>query len=128
MEFVRREVTEGKSRLDFLLREKDRDFFIEVKSVSLVISKQARFPDAPTERGTKHLNELISIASHGKGAAVVFVIQRSDAKSFSPNWDTDPLFSKTLVEASEKGVLIFAYRSTVNPSSIRISERVPIIL
>jgi sugar fermentation stimulation protein A len=107
---------------------RNKDVFIEVKSVSLVVEKEARFPDAPTERGTKHAKELISLAQKGKGAAVVFVIQRRDAEAFAPNWDMDPQFAKTLVQAEKQGVKVYAYRSRVSPKAISIKERVPVIL
>jgi len=84
--------------------------FVEVKGVTLVVGVEARFPDAPTERGTKHLNELIKLKKEGFRTAVFFLIQHPLAESFRPNWDNDPLFSKTLNEAYENGVEILVYK------------------
>ena len=78
--------------------------YIEVKGVILIIDGEARFPDAPTERGTKHLKELIKLKNNGNRAVVFFLIQHPAGNSFRPNWENDPDFSKTLVEAADNGL------------------------
>lgn len=110
-DFHQREKTIDNSRIDiYLSNENGEECFVEVKGVTLVVGVEARFPDAPTERGTKHLNELIKLKKEGFRTAVFFLIQHPLAESFRPNWENDPLFSKTLNEAYEKGVEIIVYK------------------
>lgn len=110
-DFHQREKTIDNSRMDiYLSNENGEECFVEVKGVTLVVGVEARFPDAPTERGTKHLNELIKLKKEGFRTAVFFLIQHPLAESFRPNWENDPLFSKTLNEAYEKGVEIIVYK------------------
>jgi sugar fermentation stimulation protein A len=110
-DFHQREKTIDNSRIDiYLSNENGEECFVEVKGVTLVVGVEARFPDAPTERGTKHLNELIKLKKEGFRTAVFFLIQHPLAESFRPNWENDPLFSKTLNEAYEKGVEILVYK------------------
>lgn len=123
----KREVTIGDSRLDFLLSKNDRKVFIEVKSVTLVKEGCAQFPDAPTERGIKHLRKLATLAQNGHEAAIVFVVQRNDAVSFSPNWETHPAFGDALLQAQKDGVKVIAYRCAVGEKSIRIKNRISFI-
>jgi sugar fermentation stimulation protein A len=95
----------GNSRLDFLLiNEKDEEIWVEVKGCTLAVSGTALFPDAPTTRGTKHLESLIKICKQGKRAAVIILVFRDDAECFAPNKGTDPLFSKTFRKAEKAGV------------------------
>ncbi len=105
------EPTLGESRLDFLLRNGD-DRYVEVKSCTLVLDGVAKFPDAPTERGRRHLGELIDAVRTGSRADVIFVVQRPDARLFAPNDDTDPAFGDTLREAHASGVGVHAFRTT----------------
>jgi sugar fermentation stimulation protein A len=106
-----REKTVDNSRIDiYLSNENGEECFVEVKGVTLVVGVEARFPDAPTERGTKHLKELIKLKKEGFRTAVFFLIQHPLGESFRPNWENDPLFSKTLNEAYEKGVEILVYK------------------
>ena len=84
--------------------------YIEVKGVTLIVDGEARFPDAPTERGAKHLKELIKLKKEGNRCVVFFLIQHPIGKFFRPNWENDPLFSQTLNEAYEEGVEILVYR------------------
>ena len=101
------EYTYGNSRLDFLLKDKDDNpLFLEVKGCTLVIDSVAMFPDAPTIRGTKHLNELINIKKENKDSAVIILVLQNSAKTFMPNYNTDENFSKTLKEAYNMGVTI----------------------
>ena len=110
-DFHQREKTIDNSRIDiYLSNENGEECFVEVKGVTLVVGVEARFPDAPTERGTKHLKELIKLKKEGFRTAVFFLIQHPLAESFRPNWENDPLFSKTLNEAYEKGVEILVYK------------------
>lgn len=85
--------------------------YVEVKSVTLIKNGIAHFPDAPTERGRKHLKELIELKKKGIRAVVFFLIQHPNGNSFRPNWENDYNFSKTLVEAYENGVEILVYKS-----------------
>ncbi len=111
----RREYTFGKSRLDFLLKPIDdsipdlKKMLVEVKGCTLVENEWARFPDAPTIRGKKHVEELISSLDKGFESSILFLILKEDAKVFSPNNDTDPDFSRVLLEAQEKGVNIIPF-------------------
>lgn len=107
---VRREFTYGDSRLDFLLNNNERDMLLEVKGCTLVIDNHAKFPDAPTIRGTRHLNELIHAhESDGYESTVLFLILKSDAEIFSPNNSTDPDFTAALKKAYDCGVNIVPY-------------------
>ncbi|HWJ03972.1 MAG TPA: DNA/RNA nuclease SfsA, partial [Verrucomicrobiae bacterium] len=126
---VKSEVKYGDSRLDLLLGDcQGQKYYVEVKSVTLVVDGTARFPDAPTERGARHLNELIRASSEGNKSAVVFLIQREDAIAFSPNDATDPAFGKALREAGRSGVEIYAYICKVDLHGTKIIKRVPALL
>ncbi|MBE6570584.1 MAG: DNA/RNA nuclease SfsA [Ruminococcaceae bacterium] len=125
---VRSEVTYGSSRVDFLVRNGDRKRFVEVKGVTLEENSDVFFPDAPTERGVKHLYELISAVRAGYEAAVLFVIQMEGVRSFSPNDRTDPAFGRALREACASGVEIMAYDCIVTPESMRLKTPVQICL
>lgn len=125
---LRREPAMGSGRADFLLGQGKRRCLLEVKSVTLVEEGVALFPDAPTVRGRTHLEHLIAARRHGLGAAVLFVIQRSDARAFAPNRDADPEFSQTLRRASRAGVRISAMRCHVNSSGVRLTGSVPVRL
>ena len=107
---VRPEVPLGESRIDFLLRN-GRDCYLEVKSCTLVEGDDALFPDAPTERGRRHVETLAEAAERGLRASVLFVVQRPDASLFRPREETDPAFAHALRDASMRGVEVYAYRS-----------------
>ncbi len=119
------EVAFGKSRLDFLL---EPPALVEVKSCTLVEEGIAKFPDAPTARGRRHLLELIEAKEEGYRCAVVFVIQRGDAFAFAPNDATDEAFGEALREAHRRGVEVLAYRCSFNGREIEIAERVRVVL
>jgi sugar fermentation stimulation protein A len=102
----KREYTFGKSRIDFLLANDDDKMLMEVKGCTLVEDGHARFPDAPTKRGRRHLEELIKAKKTGLKSSVLFLITREDAELFSPNWMMDPDFSQSLKKAAEQGVNI----------------------
>ena len=119
-DYHQREKTIGNSRIDIYLANEVDDCcgmsfleepcFVEVKGVTLVVGREARFPDAPTERGTKHLKELIKLKKDGFRTVVFFLIQHPLGESFAPNWENDPIFSQTLNEAYENGVEILVYK------------------
>ena len=102
-----REVTHGNSRFDFAVYEGEKATFLEVKGVTLEDSGILRFPDAPTERGVKHLRELADLASDGYGAAVLFLVQMCEATEFRPNDETHKAFGDALRAAKAGGVSIF---------------------
>ena len=107
---IKPEVKYGNSRLDFLLTNGNDVCYVEVKGVTLVEGTYALFPDAPTSRGTRHLQELIKIKASGKRAVVLFITMRNDPEHFSPNWRTDPIFSKQLEQAKKHKVEILIYK------------------
>jgi sugar fermentation stimulation protein A len=112
---IRAEYTFGKSRFDFLVEKNGEKTLIEVKSCTLFLDDVAKFPDAPTTRGTKHIKELYTAAQMGYKAMVIFVVFNPEASVFTPNKETDPMFSKTLLEVS-KSVKIIPYRVGVSPN------------
>lgn len=125
---VKREKTYKDSRFDcYIETEKDK-IFVEVKGVTLEEDNCVRFPDAPTERGIKHIKGLVDAVQNGYRAAVFFVIQMEDVLSFSPNYDTQPRFGQALKEAQSAGVQILAYSCKVTADSLEIDKPVPVIL
>ena len=107
---IKQEKTIGKSRIDIYLANDDNECYVEVKGVTLVKDGVAMFPDAPTERGRKHLNELIELKKNGHRAIVFFLIQHPNGNSFKPNWENDPEFAETLAIAENQGVEILVYK------------------
>lgn len=120
---------EPRSRFDFYLEGPSvPPALVEVKSVTLCVNGKGLFPDAPTERGARHLRELAGAVS-GYRAYAVFVAQREDILTVSPNRDTDPKFAEALAEASERGVCLLAYRCRVSPEEIVFDPAVlPVIV
>ncbi len=113
---IEREKTIDNSRIDIYLGKEDNgeimeDCYCEVKGVTLIKDGLAQFPDAPTERGSKHLKELIKLKEEGHRTVVFFLIQHPAADYFRPNWENDPDFAGNLNEAYEKGVEILVYKS-----------------
>lgn len=126
---IEREVQSGESRLDFRLGDsKGSVCWVETKSVTLVEDGLALFPDAPTKRGQRHLDELKRLARGGTRAAAVFVIQRPDAQVFSPHAEADPDFARAVREARDGGVEIHAVRCAVTRRAIQITKSVPVVL
>ena len=123
---IRREFRYGNSRIDIMASDPENKYLIEVKGVTLERDDVALFPDAPTERGAKHLRELISAREDGYIPCVLFVIQMDGITHFEPNWDTDPVFSATLREAKESGVTVLAYTCDVTPETIVLAEPVEV--
>jgi sugar fermentation stimulation protein A len=121
---MRREVlTRLGTRLDLCLQGKGCHCYVEVKNVTLNIDGAAAFPDAVSERGTKHLKELIRLRRRGFRAAVVFVIQRQDCAVFRPADEIDPEYGRWLRRAIRAGVEALPYRAKVTPEEIVLSER-----
>ncbi len=102
--------------------------FVEVKGVTLEREGWSYFPDAPTERGRKHIDELIHAVQHGHRAALLFVIQTEKPRGFSPNAVTDPAFAEKVKLAYQSGVEILAYRCKVSPEEVTIMDKLPVIL
>ena len=125
---IRREVTCGQSRFDFMICEDGKTSYLEVKGVTLETDGVARFPDAPTERGAKHLRELTALAKQGIGAYVLFVIQMKQIRELHPNDTMDPAFGTALREAAQAGVVIRAVDCIVTPESIMADREVKIVL
>ena len=125
---IRREVTFGKSRFDFFIETENQKTFLEIKGVTLEKDGIALFPDAPTERGLKHINELIEAKRKGYSSYILFVIQMKEITDFSPNSETHIEFAKSLKKAEEKGVKIMAMDCDVSPDEIKISKEVKIHL
>ena len=123
-----REVGLGDSRLDFCLDGEDGACWVETKSVTLVEEGTALFPDAPTGRGRRHLRELQAAVEAGERAAVVFVVQRPDARSFAPHPTADPAFGDTLRAVAAAGVDVRAYACDVSRTTIAISHEIPVCL
>lgn len=125
---VFREKTYGSSRFDLYIESEERKAFMEVKGVTLEEEGEVRFPDAPTERGVKHVRELIQCLRDGYEAYLLFVIQMKDVKFFRPNWNTHREFGKALREAEEAGVKILAYDCLVGESFMEIKDPVAVDL
>lgn len=125
---VRHEITYGSSRFDlsFLINEKPA--FMEVKGVTLEHDGTACFPDAPTERGVKHVTELSHASLHGYEAYILFVIQMKGIRSFTPNRATHPAFAEALTVAEKNGVHILARDCIIAESSIQINRPLAVCL
>lgn len=121
---IKREYTYKKSRFDFYIEDGERKIFLEVKGCTLENNGIASFPDAPTERGIKHIKELISALGDGYEAYILFVIQMKGISEFRPNDKTHKAFGDALREAKSKGVKILAYDSVVTPDSIAIDKEI----
>ena len=128
-EKLQREVkTSEGNRLDILLETGEKSTYIEVKNCSLVENGIALFPDAVTTRGTKHLQELCRLVEQGHRGVIFFLVQRGDADRFCPAATIDPLYARTLSSVHEQGVEILAYQAEVQPESIEIVRKLPVIL
>ena len=114
------EVVHGDSRFDFAFTMDGKPCFLEVKGVTLEEDGVCAFPDAPTQRGTKHLNGLIRAVQEGYGAYVLFVIQMADVKYLRPHDETDPAFGEALRQAAQAGVHILAVDCAVTPESMTL--------
>ncbi len=130
----RREPRYGSGRFDLELQsgagQGGTTALVETKSVTLVVDtrrgREARFPDAPTARGRRHLQELTQVRAGGMRAAVIFVVGRADAVCFTPNSSNDPAFALALAEARAQGVELYAYSCRVTLTGIELAERLPV--
>ena len=126
IENLRAETVHGDSRFDFSFIKNGKQCFLEVKGVTLENDGVCAFPDAPTERGVKHLKGLTKAAQEGYGAFVLFVIQMPDVKYLHPNDKTDPAFGAALREAAESGVCVLAMDCAVTEDEMHI--RLPVLV
>ena len=118
----------GDSRLDFCLERPEGLHLVEVKGVTLEREGHCLFPDAPTERGVRHLHELMRAVEEGHRATAFFVIQMADVLDFAPNDATHPAFGEALREAARRGVEIVAYTCRVTPETVTLDAPVPVRL
>ena len=125
---IRREITYGKSRIDLFIENGEEKIFVEVKGVTLESDGVAKFPDAPTERGIKHIRELQKAVEAGLDASLCFVVQFQNVHSVAPNDLTHPAFGQALRYAAQRGVNVCAYSCLVTPDSLQIYQPVPVIL
>jgi sugar fermentation stimulation protein A len=125
---IKPETTYNKSRFDFYVETKDKKAFIEVKGVTLEDQGIVRFPDAPTERGVKHVRELCDCIKDGYEAYIIFVIQMKNVLQFEPNEETHKEFADALKEAKKQGVNIIAVDCNVSENSIDIVDYVKVIV
>ena len=120
--YVKAECTYGSSRFDFYLETETRKIFVEVKGVTLEQDGVVMFPDAPTERGAKHLRELADAVKKGYEAYIFFVIQMDECHYFTPNRRTDPNFASALEQAAAEGVQLRAVTCRVYENGMEISD------
>ena len=126
---VKGEYRFGDSRLDFYVEDADgRRGLIEVKGVTLEVDGIAKFPDAPTERGVKHIEELMGAGDDGYNVYIIFVIQMKGVTAMMPNDDTHKAFGDALRTAAAKGVHVMAYDCIVTEDGLDIDSPVPVIL
>ena len=125
---IKPEKTYKQSRFDLYIEEGNRKIFVEVKGVTLEQDGIVRFPDAPTERGVKHINELVKAKEAGYEAYILFVIQMKEVHSFSPHKEMHKDFADALRNASEKGVKVIAMDCKVTPDGMIIDKEVKVYL
>lgn len=123
---IRSEPRFKNSRFDFELARGDEKMLVEIKSVSLVENGIAMFPDAPTERGRRHLLELAEAVAKGYKASVIFIVTRNDARVFRPHTIRDPRFFEALKHAEKQGVKLYCFKCKVKSKSIGLDSRIPI--
>ena len=123
-----REVSLGESRIDFRLTMSDGFLWVETKSVTLVEDGMALFPDAPTARGSRHVQTLADAVQDGSRSAVVFVVQRPDARCFAPYDAADHAFGKALRAAADAGVDVYAWTCWVSKEAIMVTRQIPVNL
>ena len=126
---LRGEYTYGDSRIDFYGKDCcGKEFLLEVKGVTLEENGVARFPDAPTQRGVKHVEELIRAHEAGFEAGILFVIQMKGARRVEPNWRTHEAFGEALQKAQAAGVKVLAYDCRVEPDLLELDEPVEVVV
>ena len=122
---LRREVTYDDSRFDLMAGNDKEICYIEVKNVTMKEGDFARFPDAKTTRGQKHLETLVKVKQNGMRAAMVYIIQRTDVRKFGPAWDIDPTYALLLGQAQERGVEIVPFMVRVSPHGFEPVGTIP---
>lgn len=127
-DFIKPEYKWGNSRFDLYMEKDGRKILVEIKGVTLEFDGVVLFPDAPTERGVKHINELVQAKMQGYETYICFVIQMSDVKYLSPNDATHPQFGEALRQARTEGVNILAFDCHIAPDSMEIGQKVPVVL
>lgn len=125
---LKREVLYKNSRFDIVFADKNRTTLIEIKSVNLFNNRIAMFPDAPTERGRKHLRELMDAKNEGINGAVFFIVLCEDVDIFTPNDRMDPLFGKFLREANSAGIMLRAYSCKISPDNVELRKELKVVL
>lgn len=125
---IRREVTYGASRFDFYVESGARKIFMEVKGCTLETDNVASFPDAPTERGVKHIQELKAALKEGYEACLLFIVQMKGMRFIRPNDETHPAFGAALREAAAAGVKVLAVECEVTPGSLKAKGFIPVCL
>lgn len=126
--YVKPEYTFGDSRFDFYIEADGERIFLEVKGCTLEKDNTAMFPDAPTQRGIKHLNGLVRCAQLGYKAYILFIIQMKDVDCFTPNRITHPQFGEALDNAEKNGVKIIAVDCNVSENEVTAADRVEVRL
>ena len=126
IEIIKPECKYQNSRFDFYVKTADKEIFIEVKGVTLEENGVVLFPDAPTERGIKHLNELVTAKNNGYDAYVVFVVQMENVKYFTPNSKTHKAFAQALSNAKNNGVNVLCYDCKVTETTLDINNPVEV--
>ena len=128
LNFLKAETTYGNSRFDFYWKSSNTQGFVEVKGVTLEENGVVLFPDAPTKRGVKHIEELIAAREAGYEAAICFVVQMACVRCFRPNDRTHPEFGDALRRAAQAGVEILAVDCCVERDSLKINGKIPVEL
>lgn len=128
LSLVKKEVSFGNSRFDIYFESQAKKGFIEIKGVTLEDKGIARFPDAPTQRGKKHVMEMVKAVEEGYVGIIFFLIQMRGPEEFRLNWEMDPEFSQAVKFASENGVLVMAFDSIVSDNSIELASPINIDL
>ena len=128
LKILRGETTYGNSRFDFYWEDSEKRGFVEIKGVTLEQDGVVRFPDAPTERGVKHLEELISARAAGYEAAVCFIVQMEGMKHLEPNDATHPAFGDALRKCADAGVEVFALECETAPGYVKAVRPIPVKL
>lgn len=126
---LRPEAKIGNSRIDILLSNGESDLcYVEVKNVTLINENgDCIFPDAVTERGQKHLNELLSLKEKGIRTVMLFIVQREDCENFNVNQEIDKEYSRLLKEVISKGVEVLVYQCSMKPEEIKVSKKLNIL-
>ncbi|WP_270942740.1 DNA/RNA nuclease SfsA [Romboutsia lituseburensis] len=128
IKFIKPEKTYGNSRFDIYVETENKKVFIEIKGVTLEENNIVMFPDAKTERGVKHINELIEAKKEGYICYIIFVVQMSDVTYFTPNKKMHKELGEALINAKNKDVNVLAYDCYIKPDSIKLKDKVKVIL